>query len=175
MTKSEENAKRLTENAKAEMAKPVTVIPADIARGAEGKPTVHSRRSLEQQRGHTKPRQEPEVQVAKTVKAGKASKAKSSKGNVAVSKIVANRKVGTRLSLKQNKEVRGLLTTAAQAVGGTRLQPVGFDSYTAFLAGVPLDANGDAEVVFIPVKGNEPIKGKNVKLTIRGGKVTKVK
>jgi hypothetical protein len=138
----------------------VTKVAPALARGAEGKPSTHSRKSLEDQKAATKrtrkPRVEPEVKAKRAQKANRAAK-------------------GTRLSLKQNKAVRALLTKAAQAAGATRLQPIGFKSYTEFLAGVPLDANGNAEVVFVPVKGNAPIQGKNVKLTIAGGKVTKVK
>lgn len=145
----------------------VTKIDPALARGAEGKCSVHSRRSLDERAGRVKPRSEPEVEVAKVVKAAKAAPRKAKKA------VKAAR--GSRLSLKQNVEVRKLLTAAANAAGGTRLTPIGFDSYSAFLAGVPLDADGNADVVFVPVKGNAPIQGKNVKLTIRGGKVMKVK
>lgn len=157
MTKAE-NSKRLTDNAKAEMAKPVTKIDPALARGAEGKVSTHSRKSLEDQRAKAprKPKAEPEVKAVRARKANRAAK-------------------GAKLSLKQNASVRTLLKKAAAAAGGTRLTPIGFASYTEFLAGVPLDASGNAEVVFIPVKGNAPITGKNVKLTIRDGKVVKVK
>lgn len=157
------NSQRLTDNAKAEMATVTKVAPA-LARGAEGKEaSTHCRKSLDDQRVAAKPakpvrapKPEPEVKAKRAQKANKAAK-------------------GAKLALKQNKEVRALLTKAAEAAGGTRLTPIGFDSYSAFLAGVPLDAKGNAEVVFIPVKGSTPITGKNVKLTIAGGKVVKVK
>jgi hypothetical protein len=158
------NSQRLLDNAKAEMAKPATVIEPALARGAEGKSSVHSRKSLDDQRTARRPRSEPEVTTAKVVKAAKASK-----------KAAKRPAKGSRLSHKQNKEVRALLTSAATAAGATRLTPIGFASYTEFLSGVPLDADGHAEVVFIPVKGNSPITGKNVKLSIKGGKVVKVK
>jgi hypothetical protein len=135
-----------------------TIVEPALARGAEGKASTHSRKSLEDQRAKQprKPRPEPEVKAVRARKANRAAK-------------------GAKLALKQNREVRALLTKAAQAAGATRLTPIGFASYTEFLAGVPLDANGNAEVVFIPVKGNAPVTGKNVKLTITGGKVTKIK
>ena len=137
-----------------------TIIEPALARGAEGKPSTHSRKSLEDQRAKAKPirkpRPEPEVKAKRAQKANRAAK-------------------GAKLALKQNKEVRALLKKAAEAAGGSRLQPIGFASFTEFLAGVPLDANGNAEVVFVPVKGNAPIQGKNVKLSISNGKVVKVK
>lgn len=139
--------------------RPAKVIEPALARGVEGKPSVHSRKSLEDQkakRPSRKPKPEPEVKAKRAQKANRAAK-------------------GAKLALKQNKEVRALLTKAAQAAGATRLQPIGFTSYTEFLAGVPLDANGNAEVAFVPVKGNAPIQGKNVKMIINGGKVVKVK
>lgn len=145
----------------------ITQVEAALARGAEGKASTNCRKSLADQKAARKPRPEPEVAVAKVVKAAKASKAKATKP--------ARRAAGSFLSLKQNAPVRKLLKEAAEAAGGNRLSPIGFDSYTAFLAGVPLDAQGNADVAFVPVKGNEPIRGKNVKLTIRGGKVIKVK
>lgn len=152
---------------KTEKTVAVTKCPTGIAMGLEGPGGENSRRALQNVRGQTTPRQEPEVQVAKVVKAGKATKPAKKAAKAAPK--------GSTLSLKQNAEVRSLLTKAAQAAGGTRLSPVGFASYTDFLAGVPLDADGNAEVVFIPVKGNAPIQGKNVKLTIKAGKVAKVK
>lgn len=143
----------------------ITKVDPALARGAEGKASTHSRKSLADQKA-VRPRQEPEVAVAKVVKAAKASAAKPR---------TMRQPAGSRLVLKQNAPVRKLLKEAAEAAGGNRLSPIGFDSYTAFLAGVPLDAQGNADVAFVPVKGNEPIRGKNVKLTIRGGKVKQVK
>jgi hypothetical protein len=137
-----------------------TILEPALANGAEGQGSVHSRKSLEDRRAKAKParkpRPEPEVKAVRARKANRAAK-------------------GAKLALKQNREVRALLTKAAQAAGASRLSPIGFASYTEFLAGVPLDANGNAEVVFVPVKGNAPVAGKNVKLTIVGGKVAKVK
>lgn len=151
------NSQRLLDNAAEAMAKPATIVPPALARGAEGKEaSTHCRKSLDDQR---KPRHAPEVRKAAAKKAAKKATKKAT---------------GPKLSLKQNKEVRALLTKAAQALGATRLTPIGFDSYTAFLAGVPLDADGGAVISFVPVKGNAPIAGKNVKLTIKDGKVVKV-
>lgn len=149
--------------------KNVTIVPAALANGAEGKGSVHSRKSLDDQRAARRPKAEPEVTTAKVSKAIKKALTKR-----AGKKGKAQRQPGSVLVLKQNKEVRALLTQAATAAGGSRLSPIGFASYTEFLAGVPLK-DGAAEVVFVPVKGNAPIQGKNVKLTIKDGKVVKVK
>lgn len=141
----------------------VTKVAPALARGAEDSPGC--RKAL---RDLKAPKSEPEVKAATAAKAIK--RAAAPKAAKAVKATT-----GAKLALKQNKEVRGLLSAACAAAGGTRLQPIGFESYTAFLAGVPLDAEGNATVAFIPVKGPAPVAGKNVKLTIKGGKVTSVK
>lgn len=154
----------------------VTKCDAALARGAEGKESTHCRKSLTDQRA-ARPKVEPEVTTAKAKKAIKRAAPKGNEAAVRRAVKASFKKIkapATRLSLKQNREVRDLLTKAAQAAGGTRLTPIGFDSYTTFLAGVPLDADGNATVVFVPVKGNSPVTGKNVKLTIKGGKVAKI-
>lgn len=140
----------------------ITKVDPALANGAFGKDAIHSRRSLEERKGRTTPRSEPEVKAAKAKKAPtKKAAPKAPKGN--------------RLSLKQNAPIRSQLKEAAQKLGGTRLQPIGFASFTEFLAGVPLDADGNAEVTFIPVKGSEPVQGAGsvvLTITARVAKVT---
>lgn len=143
----------------------VHVVAPMLARGAEGKASTHCRKSLSDQKA-ARPKAEPEVTTAKVRKAVKKATPKAKAPKAAT---------GRKLILKANKEVRSLLTKAAQAAGGTRLTPIGFDSYSHFLNGIHLTKDGDATIVLIPVKGNEPIRGKNVKLNIRGGKVHNVK
>lgn len=118
---------------------------------------ANCKRSMDQQRGNTKPSAlvTPSAQKRATTKKPAAPK--------------APRAPGAKLILKANKPVRALLTAACQAAGGTRLSPIGFASYTEFLGGVPLDKDGNAEVALIPVKGSDPVKGKNVKLIVKGG------
>ena len=146
----------------------ITKVAPALANGVDARNSANSALSLARSR---QPKAEPEVTDAKVKKAIKKAATKKAPAKAKA----APKAKGNRLSLKQNKEVRNLLTQAAQAAGGSRLSPIGFASYTEFLAGVPLDADGNADVVFVPVKGSEPIKGKNVKLTIKGGKVVKVK
>lgn len=76
---------------------------------------------------------------------------------------------GSKIIIKTNKEVRAQLTAAAQKLGGTRLEPVGFDNYSAFLNGFELNAErgGDTLIEFYAVKGKERQPG-GVQLEVRG-------
>lgn len=138
----------------------ITVCPTALANGAYGKDSIHCRRSLDIAAGKCVPQFLPGADlIAATPK--KATPA-TPKGK----KLVA----GKRLVLKANKPIRLQLTEACQKLGGTRLQPIGFPSYTDFLGGIPLDAEGNAEVALIPVKGSEPLQGAgSVKLIVIDG------
>jgi len=76
-----------------------------------------------------------------------------------------------RIILKANKEVRAQLTAAAKRLGATRLAPIGFTDYSAFLNGFePRES-----VVFTPVGGTVKADATvfergEVKLTIDDGK-----
>ena len=143
------------------MTREVTKCPTVLATGAYGRDSTHCRRSLDIAAGKCTPQFMPGEIVADTPK----KERKATKPTVKGQKLVA----GKRLVLKANKPIRLQLTEAAQKLGGTRLQPVGFASYTEFLGGVPLDAEGNAEVALLPIKGAEPIKGASVKLTVTAG------
>lgn len=134
----------------------VTKIAPALARGAEGKDSRNCRRSLELIAAGAKEAAKPVKVKPKAVAKPKAAKP-------------VNATPASKLILKANKPIRAQLTEAAQSFGGTRLQPVGFDNYSAFLNGVSLDKDGNAEVSLVPVKGSSPIQGCNVKLTVKGG------
>lgn len=111
-------------------------------------------------------------EVTATEQALDAAALKSQIVNPAVevkAKSATGRKPGTKIILKGNKEVRAQLTAAAQKLGGTRLVPVGFDSYSAFLNGFDLNAErmGDTIIEFYAVKGSERQPG-SVQLVVRG-------
>jgi hypothetical protein len=119
-----------------------------LAQGAEKE--VHSKRSMQQRKGQTTPRQEPEVKAARAKKSATAKKAAPA----------ARRSTGSRIVLKANKEVRAQLTAAAQKLGGTRLVPVGApfgESYSAFLTG--FDAV-DTTIDFRAIKGSAKLPGR---------------
>lgn len=90
-----------------------TVCPMALANGAAGKDSVHSRRSMEQQKGRT-------VAVELPTVAGGG---------------IINR--ANRIVLKDKKELRAELTAAVKALGGTRYTAGGFADSTAFLSGFP--------------------------------------
>lgn len=138
-----------------------TIIPAALANGAYGKDSIHCRRSLDEAAGRCVPQYLPGDEAAATPKKERAARKPTPKG--------ATLKATARCVLKANKPIRAQLTEAAQKLGGTRLQPVGMDNYSAFLNGFALDADGNAEVALLPIKGSEPIKGASVKLIVKGG------
>lgn len=145
-----------------------TIYAAALATGAYGKDSVHCRRSLDMAAGKCQPQYLPGDPAEATPKKERQVAKPTPKGEKVKSR--------TRLVLKANKPIRAQLTEAANHLGGTRLQPVGFDNYSAFLNGFDLDADGNAEVALIPIKGSEPVKGASVKLIVKGGvpSVTKV-
>ena len=73
-----------------------------------------------------------------------------------------------RVILKANKEVRAQLTAAAQKLGGSRLAPIGFADYSAFLTGFDLnmERGGDTLIQFKAIKGKEAQPG-SVALQVR--------
>lgn len=141
----------------AAMALITTQVPAQIASGAEKE--TNCRRAQELNRRASK--------AAAPAKPAKPAKAKKAAAKPVTRK--ARFTPGTRIVLKANKPIRARLMAAATSLGGTRLSPVGFASYTDFLGGVTLDKDGNATVTLIPVKGSDPIRGKNVKLIVKGG------
>lgn len=162
----------LTEETKEmNMEKNITLCPTALAIGIDARNSAHCARSQYLSR-HPLAIEEAEAKPAKAKPTPvKPKAAKPVKADPKAPKPVKAPKAkapASRLILKGNAPIRALLKDAAVSFGGTRLQPVGFDSYSAFLNGVPLK-DGAAEVSLVPVKGNEPIKGCNVKLIVKDG------
>jgi len=135
----------------------VTKGETTLANGAEKE--VNCKRSLQQKAGKTAP--------------AKAEKPASAKAPARIAPAKKAGKATARIVLKANKEVRSQLTAACQKLGGQRLQPVGFASYTEFLGGFALTAEGSATIELLPVKGGETVKGRVI-LTVDGGSKIKV-
>ena len=112
------------------------------------------------------------AQKARSTKKAPAKKAparkKGATGNAKKNVAKAKKAKANRLILRTDSGFRAKLTAAAKELGGSRLMPVDFPSYTAFLAGVPLDAKGNAETVLHPMKGKEQQPGK-VTLVVKDG------
>ncbi len=156
------NGGRPTTELEAKLDAAVTKVAPGLAVGAHGKDAVHSRKSLDDQRHPAKaPKDEPEVAVTKKLRTPSTVTVTTKKGS------------SSKLILKANKEVRAQLMAACQKLGGTRLQPAAFETYTDFLAGIPLD-NGVARQTLAPMKGNSVVATNgmhHVVLLVADGKI----